>query len=289
MVSHGEAFAPGHITAFFVGYDDLNPYRKGSRGAGLCTTLGIHTIARAREDRTQSIEVFINDEPAKADASTRAAKLLIGSSRYEVKVLQKQQLPSMQGFGMSGAGALSTVLALNEALELGKSREDLVGLAHRSDVESGTGLGDVMPQATGGMDLREKPGAPPYGVVRKFDVEAELLLCAVGPPFVKASVLGSPAVMDRIRVSGGKCLDEFERGPSLERLFDLGRTFAYETGLVQPRVKECIEAVRAYGKASMSMLGNSVFAVGKEIAAAVLRSYGTLYRCRVDNEGARVV
>src|SRR2546426_12426156 len=221
MVSHGEAFAPGHITAFFVGYDDLNPYRKGSRGAGLCTTLGIHTIARAREDRTQSIEVFINDEPAKADASTRAAKLLIGSSRYEVKVLQKQQLPSMQGFGMSGAGALSTVLALNEALELGKSREDLVGLAHRSDVESGTGLGDVMPQATGGMDLREKPGAPPYGVVRKFDVEAELLLCAVGPPFVEACGLGSPARMDRIRASGGKGLAEFEGGPPLPGRVDL--------------------------------------------------------------------
>src|SRR3989475_10647715 len=176
MVSHGEAFAPGHITAFFVGYDDLNPYRKGSRGAGLCTTLGIHTIARAREDRTQSIEVFIKEEPAKADASTRAAKLLIGSSRYEVKVLQKQQLPSMQGFGMSGAGALSTVLALNEALELGKSREDLVGLAHRSDVESGTGLGDVTPQATGRIDLRERPCAPPHGAGRKLCHEAQLLV-----------------------------------------------------------------------------------------------------------------
>src|SRR6059036_3646482 len=86
MVSHGEAFAPGHITAFFVGYDDLNPYRKGSRGAGLCTTLGVHTVARAREDRTQSIEVFINDEPAKAESTARAAQLLLGSTPYEVKI-----------------------------------------------------------------------------------------------------------------------------------------------------------------------------------------------------------
>src|SRR3989441_11113500 len=249
MVSHGEAFAPGHITAFFVGYDDLNPFRKGSRGAGLCTTLGIHTIARAREDRTQSIEVFINDEPAKADASTRAAKLLIGSGRYTVKVLQKQQLPSMQGFGMSGAGALSTVLALNEALELGRSREDLVGLAHRSDVESGTGLGDVMPQATGGMDLREKPGAPPYGVVRKFDVEAELFLCAVGPPFVKASVLGSPAVMDRIRASGGEGPHEVARGPPPPRAFHLGRTVAPATGPPPPPREGGVEAAGGCGKA----------------------------------------
>ena len=289
MVSHGEAFAPGHITAFFVGYDDANPFRKGSRGAGLCTTLGVHTVARAREDRQQSIEVYINDEPAKAESTARAAQLLLGSTPYEVKILQKQQLPVSQGFGMSGAGALSTVLALDEALGLGRKRDELVGLAHRSDVESGTGLGDVMPQAVGGMDLRVKPGAPPYGLVKKFEIEKELMLCAVGPPMAKASVLGSRTTMESIREVGLKCLDEFERGPSLDALFDLGRAFAFETGLASAKVRECIDAVRAYGRASMSMLGNAVFAVGSEIAATVLRGYGTMYRCRVDNEGARVV
>src|SRR6266540_3453413 len=231
MGSHGEAFAPGHITAFFVGYDDVNPFRKGSRGAGVCTTLGVHTVARAREDRQQSVEVFINDEPAKAESTERAARLLLGSAPYEVKVLQKQQLPVSQGFGMSGAGALSTVLALDEALGLGRKRDELVGLAHRSDVETGTGLGDVMPQAVGGMDLRVKPGAPPYGLVKKFEVDAELQLCAVGPPMVKASILGNPGTMERIRDVGRKCLDKFETGPSLEALFDIGRTFAFETGL----------------------------------------------------------
>jgi len=289
MVSHGEAFAPGHITAFFVGYDDLNPFRKGSRGAGICTTLGIHTVARAKEAREQSIEVFINDEPAKAESTERAARLLLGNSQYEVKVLQKQQLPVSQGFGMSGAGALSTVLALDEALGMGRKRDELLGLAHRSDVESGTGLGDVMPQGVGGMDLRVKPGAPPYGLVKKFEVDTELLLCAVGSPLIKASVLGSPAVMEKIRAVGLRCLDEFEKRPSLDSLFDLGRAFSYETGLATPRVRECMEATRAYGKASMSMLGNAVFAAGNEVAATVLRSYGTIYRCRVDNEGARVV
>src|SRR6058998_1885873 len=241
MASHGEAFAPGHITAFFVGYDDANPFRKGSRGAGLCTTLGVHTVARAREDRQQSIEVYINDEPAKAESTARAAQLLLGSTPYEVKILQKQQLPVSQGFGMSGAGALSTVLALDEALGLGRRRDDLVGLAHRSDVESGTGLGDVMPQSVGGMDLRVKPGAPPYGLVKKFEIDTELMLCAVGPPFSKPSVLRNPGAMERIRQVGLRCLDEFEQGPALDALFDLGRLFAFEAGLASPKVRECIE------------------------------------------------
>lgn len=288
MASTGEAFAPGHITAFFVGVDDPDPLKKGSRGAGLCTGLGVHTTARVRESRTPSLEIYINDERAKAPTTERAARRLLGDASCEVKVLQKVQLPISQGFGMSGAGALSTALALDEALGLGRSRDELVGIAHRADVESGTGLGDVVPQSLGGMDLRVKPGGPPHGVVKRFDVDSELLLCAVGPPFPKEPVLGNPKTMETIRTVGSRCLETFEAKPSFEALFELGRTFAIETGLASARVRECMDAVRAYGRASMSMLGNSVFAAGSEIAATVLRAYGTMYRCQVENEGARI-
>ena len=288
MASQGEAFAPGHVTAFFVGYDDPDPMKKGSRGAGLCTTLGVHTVARVREARAQSIEVYINDERAKAGTSERAAKLLLGDGEYEVKLLQKMQLPVSQGFGMSGAGALSTVLALDEALGSLRPRDELVGIAHRADVESFTGLGDVMPQAMGGMDLRMTPGGPPHGLVRKFDVDAELLLCAVGPAFPKAEILRNQRTMDTIRTVGLQCIEAFEKGPSLEALFDLGRRFALETGLATQKVRECFEAVRVYGRASMSMLGHSVFATGGDLAATVLRNYGIINRCSVDNQGARV-
>ena len=287
MAFQGEAFSPGHVTAFFVGYDEPDPLKKGSRGVGLCTTLGVHTVARAKESRTPSIEVYINDEKAKAVTTEWAAKLLLDDRRYEVRLLQTVQLPISYGFGMSGAGALSGVLALDDALGFGRSRDELIGIAHRADVESGTGLGDVMAQAVGGMDLRVRPGGPPHGLVKRFPVEAELLLCAIGPPFAKADVLGNPGIMDRIRAVGLRCLDAFEKNPSLDSVFDLGRTFAQEAGIVSPRVRECIEAVRAYGRASMSMLGHSIFATGGEITATVLRGFGTVYRCRVDNEGAR--
>lgn len=289
MAFQGEAFAPGHVTAFFVGYDDPDPMKKGSRGAGLCSTLGVHTVARVREARAQSIEIYINDEKAKAGTSERAARLFLGDGGYEVRLLQKMQLPVSQGFGMSGAGALSTVLALNDALGFGRPRDELAGIAHRADVESQTGLGDVMAQATGGMDLRVRPGGPPHGLVRKFEVDADLLLCAVGPPFPKAEVLRNQKTMDTVRTVGLQCIEAFEKGPSLEAIFDLGRRFALETGLATQRVRECFEAVRAYGRASMSMLGHSVFATGGDLAATVLRSYGIINRCRVDNEGARVL
>ncbi len=289
MAYQGEAFSPGHITAFFVGHDDPDPMRKGSTGAGVCTAMGVHTTVRVREARGPSIEVSLNDAIDTAPTTRAAVRRVLGHAAYGVQVLSRVQLPVSQGFGMSGAGALSTALALDDALGLGRSGEELVAAAHAADVESLTGLGDVTPQSLGGIDLREAPGAPPRGVVRRFPAVGELLLAAVGPPRAKAPILTNPAVMDRIAAAGAGCIDEFRTTPTLADLFRLGRRFTGETGLAPPRVAECMAAVSAYGKASMSMLGNSVFAMGGDLVATILRSYGIVYRTEIDNEGARVV
>ena len=289
MASQGEAFSPGHITAFFVGHDDPDPMRKGSRGAGVCTALGVHTTVRAREARSQSIEVFLNDASDAAPTTHAAVRRILGTAAYEVKVLSRVELPVSQGFGMSGAGALSAALALNEALGLGRSRSDLVAEAHAADVVSVTGLGDVVPQSLGGIDLREAPGAPPHGVVRRFPATGELLLSVIGPPRAKAPVLRDRATMERIAAVGDACVREFAGSPTLGDLFRLGRRFTHEAGLADPKVAECVAAVSAYGKASMAMLGNAVFAMGSEIVATILRGYGTLLRTEIDTEGARVV
>lgn len=289
MVHQGEAFSPGHITAFFVGYDDPDPMRKGSRGAGLCTTSGVHTTVRVREARAQSVEVFLNDAKDPAPTTVATVRRILKKDPYEVKVLSRVQLPVSQGFGMSGAGALSVALALDEALGLGRGKDALVAAAHAADVESLTGLGDVVPQSLGGMDLRERPGAPPNAVVRRFPVEAELLLCVIGPPFPKAPILADPGKMGKIARAGEGCLNEFTADPSVGTLFRLGRRFTSESGLASPRVAECLAALAAYGRGSMAMLGNSVFATGGEIVATILRGFGTVHRCSIDNAGARVL
>ena len=49
MVYQGEAFCPGHVTAFFEVVEDPDPRRKGSRGAGLSLSLGVKTMARVRD------------------------------------------------------------------------------------------------------------------------------------------------------------------------------------------------------------------------------------------------
>ncbi len=290
MVSEGEAFCPGHVTAFFEVVDDPDPRKKGSRGAGLCLSLGVRTVARVREDSRPSLDVIVNGKRQKADVTESVARKILRDRGYEAKILSESPLPVSQGFGVSAAAALSTAMALDDALGLGMPREELIAVAHETEVECGTGLGDVVPASLGGMDLRLKPGAPAHADVRKIPVEADLLLAVLGPEIPTRSVLRDSTKIAAINRAGGSCLDAFSNRPSLESLFELGARFAEETGLASQVVLEVIRASRMFGRATMAMLGNSVFATGnREQLATLYLKFGTLQRCEVDNEGVRVL
>ena len=290
MVSEGEAFCPGHATAFFEVHEDPNPRAKGSRGAGLSLSLGVKTVARVREATRSSLDIIVNERRQKAEVTQRVVEKLTGPRSLEIKILSETPLPVSQGFGVSAAAALSTALALNEALGRGLPRDELVAIAHETEVECGTGLGDVVPASLGGMDLRWKPGAPGYSEVRTFPVQADLLLAVLGQEIPTKSILRDAPKVATINRVGGALVDEFSRSPSFERLFDLGNRFAEETGLANRTMLEVIRASRMFGRATMAMLGNSLFATGKsEQLASLYRKFGTLQRCEVDNEGARVL
>jgi pantoate kinase len=290
MVSQGEAFCPGHVTAFFEVCEDANPRKKGSRGAGLSLTLGVKTTARVRDASMPSMEIFVNEKRRRAEVTERAAVKVLQDRPYEVKILSESPLPVSQGFGVSSAAALSTVLALDDALGLGMKREELVALAHETDVECGTGLGDVVPASMGGMDLRLRPGAPGFAEVRTFKVWKPLLLATVGPEIPTRSVIRDPTRVAAINRVGGDCVEQFASNPTFERLFDLGNRFAEDTGLASKTILEVVRGSRMFGRASMAMLGNSIFADGtrQELVSLFLK-FGTISRCEVDNDGARVI
>ncbi|HEX9339936.1 MAG TPA: hypothetical protein VF992_02020 [Thermoplasmata archaeon] len=290
MVSEGEAFCPGHVTAFFEVVDDPDPRKKGSRGAGLCLSLGVHTVARVRDAPRQSIDILVNGRRGTAEVTRRVTEKVLTGESHEVKILSEFPLPVSQGFGVSAAAALSTALALDDALGRGTARNELVAIAHETEIECGTGLGDVVPASLGGMDLRRKPGAPGYADVRTFRVEANLLLAVLGPEIPTQSVIRDPKKVEAINRVGGACVDAFAEGPTLDRLFDLGARFAEESGLANKTILEVIRASRMFGRATMAMLGNSVFATGnREQLATLYLKFGTLQRCEVDNDGARVL
>jgi pantoate kinase len=191
---------------------------------------------------------------------------------------------------MSGAGALSALLALDRALDLGTPRAELVAMAHEAEVEAGSGLGDVYPQSLGGIDIRTKPGAPPYGEVKRINLEGEVLLCVVGQPVRTTEALGDKGLIQRMGRIGGKLVEAFAKDPSLENLFHLARRFDVESGLADTRLLRAMEECMPYGNAAMSMLGRALFAMGDMVMLRrVLRNYGYLLPCHLDNEGARVL
>jgi pantoate kinase len=282
-----EAFCPGHITAFFEVVDHPLPQRAGSRGAGVCTTLGATAKATVEGPLPHELIVRINGEEAEAPVTRLAARKFFGNAKYRMEVDVTLDLPLSQGFGMSGAGVLASLIALNEATGRRKGLQKLGQAAHSAEVRSRTGMGDVYPQLLGGMDVRTMPGAPGWGLVKSHRQSQKLVLCVLGEPILTREVLEDEDVMATINRVGGPLVDQFAANPSWESLFRLGRRFSRDVGLMSGRIGEAIEAAEACGMASMSMLGNSVFAAGDaERLEEILSSFGETYVCRVANEGA---
>src|SRR5207245_11243512 len=144
--------------------------------------------------------------------------------------------------------------------------------------------------AVGARALGWKPRAAEDGEVGKVPVEADVLWAVRGREIPTRSVIRDAKKVAGINRAGNACVEEFAKGPSLERLFALGARFAEESGLANKTVLEVIRASRMFGRATMAMLGNSVFATGnREQLATLYLKFGTLLRCEVDNEGARVL
>ena len=290
MAYDAVAFCPGHITGIFEVCPDEDPHKMGSRGVGICISLGVHTGVVATESDATSVNVRINGQPSEAPVTKKAIENLRIERDVHIEVNSEAQLPVSQGFGMSGAGALSSVIAVKEALGLELPRDEVVRAAHKAEVECMTGLGDVLPQSVGGLVVRTEPGAAPHGEVQRFEREGDVVLCVVGPPLSTKDVLSDEAIVARIGKVGRQYVNTFLNETSLGNFLHLSLEFAREAELIPETVEEAVENCKEFGVASMSMLGNSVFAVGEaENLRYRLLDFGKTFVCPIDNEGARLV
>jgi pantoate kinase len=285
------AFAPGHITGFFEICDKGSKLEgKGSRGAGLCLDKGAISEVEVLPSNYQKIRIYINRKRSLAPTTDIAIKELIGDDNIEVKVKTKVQLPQYQGFGMSGAGALSACLALANLLGIDKS--EAIKAAHIAEIKAKTGLGDVGPQTIGGFEVRVKPGIPPYGVIKKLSIgkEQSIVLGIVGEGVKTEHILKDKNKKRICSIHAKICLDEFERKPSIENFFRLSKQFVINTGLASIDTLAAIKACEPWGLAGQSMIGRSVFAIGDtKKLIKTLKKFGKVFICKLDGEGARLL
>lgn len=273
------AFSPGHITGFFEVCMKDTEAASGSRGAGICLSQG--ATATVKQGETKKT-VLVNGH--QGGEVTRVALDILTAEPLQVDVAL--DLPISQGFGMSGAGTLAATLA--SASLLGISRHRAVAAAHVAEVRCLTGLGDVLPAAQGGLEVRESPGV--QGRIKKFPADGRVVLAVVGPPRVTKEVLQNTHQCNRVNAAGKACLKDMLSAPSLNRFFTLSHRFAVQTGLLQPAVASAIQAASEHGMATMCMLGNAVCAVGDtEALQDALVSFGEVIVCEIDQCGARLL
>lgn len=282
------AFCPGHVTGFFQICEHQDLLSMGSRGAGMCLTLGATSAVSLDQAKRPSIEILLDGRRSGAEVTRTALEYLIGDDELAVKVRTSLDLPQSQGFGMSAAGALSASLAA--AKLLGKGKQKAFEAAHIAEIKCRSGLGDVSAIHKGGITIRVRPGLPPRGKVLRIRGQPEVVLCVVGGRLLTRSIMSDPVKRRVIISSGSRRVDELVEEPSLDNLMRLSREFALESELASRRVVAAMSAAEKLGQASMAMLGNSVFAIGGiDGLAEVLNGFGPTYRCKVDAAGPRMV
>lgn len=273
MASSLCAFVPGHITGFFSIHPHEIPERAGSRGGGLTLSDGVRVTVEPAETTT----ILLNNR----QVSMGAVEGVLDRLGVTARVIAQTPLPVSAGFGVSGASALGTALAANAVTDGTRTENELIALAHAAEVEAGTGLGDVVGQARGGLPIRIEPGAPPHGRFDGLPVRSRIEYVSFGG-LDTATIIGGDT--DTLSQAGEDALASLLDRPTLERFMAESRRFACEAELLTDRVAETIEAVQqADGEASMAMLGETVFALGDGLTKA---GYDPTV-CRIDG-GARL-
>ena len=261
MVEQGEpvyAFVPGHVTGFFSSHPHEDPERAGSRGAGVTLTDGVTVeIVPGAEGGTR-----LNGTPISIEPVERVLDTLSVTARVDATT----ELPLGAGFGVSGAMALGTALAANEAFDRRLSENDLVTVAHGAEVRSGTGLGDVVAQAHGGIPIRLDPGAPEYNRLDGVPAGTRVEYLTFGELSTESVLSGDN---ERLTEAGLESLSMLVEEPTLSTFAYASRRFAREADLLTNRVRAVINDVSdAGGEASMAMLGHTVFALGTGLSDA---------------------
>jgi pantoate kinase len=282
------AFAPGHISGFFAPRFDKDFLKTGSRGAGINISLGAKSEVIVNNSKKTDYNIFINDKKSNMPIISTALKSLIGEKKIKIIIKTTLDLPLGQGFGMSAASVVSSSYALSKIMNF--SYYEAIKASHYSEIYHKTGLGDVISCSFGGIEIRSKPGIPPWGVIEHIIGDYELVICIVDEIIETNKILNDTNKLKLISKYGNYCTDKIKESPTIENLFFLSKLFTEKTNLGTKKVLEALKVANKYGKASMCMLGNSIFAIGKtNKLCEKLKSYGNIFVCNVDELGARII
>ncbi|NWF86865.1 hypothetical protein HXY32_03545 [Candidatus Bathyarchaeota archaeon] len=309
MVKHAKAFSPAGISSFFEICDTeadgrpITDFEKiGARGGGFGIQKGVATEVYVSEAKNNNIHVSINGRDAPEAETTRTvAQMLLGkvSEAYNVVVKHNVEVPIGAGFGSSAAGALTTGLALSNALGLSLTYNQIGKMAHVAEVKCKTGLGTVGPLMLGGCIITLEPGAPGIALLDRIPLSIDhVIVSGVFGPIPTKEVLSSPEKRLAVNKWGDKTLEKILSEPSLENFLACCREFAEKTGFITERVKKLLRIADKVGVigAAQNMVGEAVHALTtSENAENVVQAFRQvlpqekILASQIDIQGARLL
>lgn len=282
-----KAFAPGAISSFFAIHDTENGVsisdleRVGAIGGGFGLDKGSYTTVTAQEANENHISILINNVASQAKTTRQVIEALLKKTnkKYHLTVEHKIEVPIGMGFGTSAGGALTTALALCEAIGLPLTYNEIGRIAHVSEIQCLTGLGTVSSLTFGGgLILVTEPGAPGFCKIDRIPLSPEYMIVVGYYPtqIPKKSILTSPQKKQEINRYGKATLEAILAEPSLENFLDECWQFAEKAGFATENVRHLVKVAKNAGAvgAAQNMIGEAVHAVvHEENACAVAEAF----------------
>jgi pantoate kinase len=145
------------------------------------------------------------------------------------------------------------------------SKTEAAQLAHVAEIKCKTGLGTVIAETYGGLEVRVQPGAPGIGEIKNIPVPEDIVVaCASFAPLSTRKFLYEEETRERVNDVGGKLVDKLIEEPDYLNFMRLSRQFAEHVGLITVRMRKVLkETDGANFVCSMSMFGETLFTLAE--------------------------
>ncbi len=299
LIARCTAFSPGHITGFFEKPEnkkhntDLLFY--GSKGAGFSFKKGVTTSVELYKSKNKWYQIYINNSlTTNAEVSKWVVQYYLDKFDFTfyIKINHSIDIPIGYGLGTSGAAALSLSYALNNALNINLSKEYAAQIAHIAEIECNTGLGTVISEFYGGLEIRTSFGAPGIGKLSKIELNnyKAIILCI--SPLSTKQILTNYS--NNANSLGQKMVEQLLLSKDVNSFLRMSYQFADFLGLTKGICAKPIEELNRIGvDSSIGMFGETIFTLVPpnkvSSVTSVLKKFpGTLIVSDIDNQGALI-
>lgn len=260
-----EYYVPSHITGFFVPYFNDDILKTGSTGAGVSLSKGLKTKITVKNG-SGSVGVTLNGTSVKnymVPVTINCITLI--KDRYssylknkDIQIEHISDVPVEAGFGTSASAALGICFSIRDLISI--TKEECIKIAHETEVKSLSGLGDVVAEVTGGIEIRKTPGVSGLIDNIPFSKNLEVMAISLGKKKTE-NILKDTSKLKFIERYGTKLLDKLIKELTVEKLMECSREFTYKTGIMSSEVLDIIEIIsekNTYNAAGI-MIGEGVF------------------------------